>query len=112
LNRACDTLATVKGLGNYRFRPQVERRLGTLVAYRGKRAVVRFHNGLTYALPAEPMEKLDLKAGGRFVLLITRMGGEVADVRVEPPPQARPALPRQATPKVLVKDGRKLITRR
>jgi len=80
--------------------------------YRGKKAVVRFHNGTTYALPAEPMKKVGIKKGGRFVLLVTRSAGNVVEVRIEPPPRARPPLPRRPTPKVVVKDGRKLITRR
>lgn len=102
----------MKGLGNYRFRQQVERRLGTLVQFRGEKAVVRFHNGMTYAMPAEPMKKIGVEPGTRFVLLVTRSGGEVVGVRVERPPKARPALPEREQPKVLVKTGRKLITRR
>jgi hypothetical protein len=102
----------VKGLGNYRFPPQVERRLGTLVQYRGGKAVVRFHNGMTYALPAEPLKKVGVEADGKFVIIITRVGGDVAEIRVEQPSEARPALPRRLTPKVVVKTGRKLITRK
>lgn len=102
----------MRGLGNYRFRPQVERRLGTLVLFRGGKAVVRFHNGATYALPSEPLKKIGVKPKGRFVLIVTRVGGEVVDISVEPPPEARPPMPRRATPKVMVKDGRKLITRK
>lgn len=80
--------------------------------YRGDKAVVRFHNGTTYALPAEPLRKVGIQPQGRFVLLVTRVGGDVSDISVEPPPKARPPMPRRPTPKVMVKDGRKLITRR
>lgn len=102
----------MKGLGNYRFRSQVERRLGTLVQYRGPTAVVRFHNGATYSLPSKPLRKVGIEAGKRFVLLVTRRGGSVSDIRVEPPPRARPPTAPRPMPKVMVKSGRKLVTRR
>jgi hypothetical protein len=102
----------VKGLGNYRFPAQIERKLGQLVMYRGERAVVRFRSGETYALPAAPLRKIDIEPGGRFVLLVTRRGETVTEIRVEQPPEARPAMPKREDPKVQQRVGRKLITRK
>lgn len=102
----------MKGLGNYRFLPQTERKLGQLVTYRGDRAVVRFRSGETYALPAEPLRKIKVEEGGRFVLLITRLADTVTEIRVEPPPEPRPARAQRDEPKVQKRVGRKLVTRK
>ena len=101
----------MKGLGNYRFGHSVERKPGVLMMYRGGKAVVRFHNGSTYALPAESMKKLGLEPDMRFILVVVRDGKSVIEVRVELT-EARPARPRQTTPRVYHRDGQKLITRK
>lgn len=102
----------MKGLGNYRFAEQVERKPGVLMFYRGSKAVVRFHDGQSYSLPAQPLRRLDMKPDERFVMLVTRRGKAVTEVRIERPPKARPALSRGAMPKVVVRDGKKLVTRK
>ena len=106
-----DTLRLVRGYGNYRFAPQVERKPATLLIYRGQKAVVRFHDGTTYAIPAPPLRKLDVKPQQRFVLVVTRVAGDVRDVRVEPLAAARPRRTRRPLAKVLVRDGRAVSTR-
>lgn len=111
----------MKGLGNYRFqrrpkkgtpKPNVERRPGLLLEYRGRKAIARFHNGQSYGLPAEPLQKIGVKPGQRFRLIIVRVAGEVQEVRVEPLAPPRPPRPKQSMPKVVVRDGRKLTTRK
>lgn len=102
----------MKGFGNYRFAPQVERKPATLLVYRGSKAVVRFHDGTTYAIPSQPLRKISVKPEERFVMMITRVAGKVQEVRVEPLAEARPARIMRAMPKVVVKDGKKLITRK
>lgn len=102
----------MRGYGNYRFAPQVERKPARLILYRGPRAVVRFHDGLTHAIPAKPLRKLDIQPEQLFMLIITRVAGDVRDVRVEPIADARPAQHAATTPKVVVRQGRKLITRK
>lgn len=102
----------MRGYGNYRFAPQVERKPATLVVFRGPKAVVRFHDGMTYAIPSAPLKKIGVTPEQRFMLVITRVAGDVRDVRVEPLARARPARQRRALPKVVVKDGKKLITRK
>lgn len=105
----------MKGLGNYRFHrgaPNIERTPAVLLSYRGHRAVVRFHDGTTYAIPAAPLKKIGVTPTQRFRLITVREGGEVRDVRVERMPEARPARQRATTPKVQVREGRKLTTRK
>jgi len=102
----------VKGLGNYSFGSTVERKPGELVMYRGKQAAVRFHGGLTYAVPAQPLRNIGVKPGDRFTMVVVRRGKKVVEIRVEPMAQARPARPRHATPKVYRRDGRKVVTRK
>jgi hypothetical protein len=102
----------VKGLGNYRFPPQTERKLGYLVMYRGPRAVVRFRSGETYSIPAPPLRKIGIEPGGRFVFIVVRVGKTVKEIRVEIPPAARPARPKREGPKVQNRVGRKLVTRK
>jgi hypothetical protein len=107
----------VKGLGNYRFQrsvpePRIERRPAILMMYRGQVAVVRFHDGQTYSIPAAPLKKIGVEPTQRFRLLIIRLGGQVQDVRVEPLVQPRPARAMQTMPKVQVRDGRKMTTRK
>ena len=109
---------TVKGLGNYRFhkkrsaQPNVERRPALLLAYRGQQALVRFHDGVAYSLPAAPLKKIGVEPQQRFRLIVVRLRGKVQEVRVEPMAAARPARPAQGMPKVVLRDGRKLTTRK
>ena len=113
----------MKGLGNYRFHrrkrkpqpsvPRIERRPAVLLEYRGsKGAVVRFHDGQTYGMPAEPLKKIGVQPRQRFFLVVTRLNGVVQEVRVEAVTPPRPARARQAMPKVVVRDGKKLTTRK
>lgn len=102
----------MKGLGNYRFPPNEERKPAVLLSYKGSRALVRFHNGTTFAIPAAPLKKLGVKTDDRFLLIVQRVGKKVTDIRVEHAPEARPARPKGVTPKIMLKAGRRLITRR
>ena len=102
----------MKGLGNYRFPPNEERKPAVMLSYKGSRAIVRFHNGATFAIPAAPLKKLGVSPGDRFLLIVHRVGKRVKDIRVERIPEARPARPKGVTPKIMFKAGRRLITRR
>jgi hypothetical protein len=102
----------MKGLGNYRFQRQEERKPVTLLSYRGAQALVRLHNGSTFAIPAKPLKALNIEPQTRFLLIIVRCGKRVEDIRVERFIEARPARAKAVTPKILMKDGRRLITRR
>lgn len=102
----------MKGLGNYTSPPRVERRPAIVVVYQGPRAHIRFHDGQTYAMPAEPLRKLGVVEGATFFMVTTWVGKAPVDSRVELPAVARPALPRRGTPKVVVRDGQKMVTRR
>lgn len=107
-------LFVVKGLGNYRFAREVreERRPVMLLQYKGAQALVRFHNGSTFSIPAKPLRALGIEPSTRFLLIVTRLGKTVQDIRVEPFAEARPARPKRATPKFMIRTGRRLITRR
>lgn len=110
----------MKGLGNYRFhkrrkrapQPSVERRPAVLLSYRGSKGVVRFHDGKTYGIPAAPLKKIGIAPQERFFLIVVRLEGNVQEVRVERPPPARPPRAAQAMPKVVMRDGKKLTTRK
>jgi hypothetical protein len=102
----------VKGLGNYSFQGGVERKPGVLIMFRGNNAVVRFHNGTTYTLPAAPLRQIGIAEGDHFMLVVVRKGKRVVEVRAEPITKARPRRARQATPRVYRKMGRKVVTRR
>lgn len=102
----------MKGLGNYSFPSTVERKPGVLLMFRGKQAVVRFHDGQTYGMPAKGFHEVGIEANQRFMLVVVRRGKKVMEVRAEALPQARPARPRQATPRVYRRDGRKVVTRK
>lgn len=108
----------MKGLGNYRFQskrtpePNRERRGAVLLSYRGPKAVVRFRDGNAYSIPSAPLKKIGVEPGHRFWLIVLRLRGQVQDVRVEPMVAARPARPKRPTPKVVLRDGKKLTTRR
>jgi hypothetical protein len=83
-----------------------------VVKYQGQRAHIRFHDGMTYAIPAAPLMQIGVAEGGTFVLVTTWVGRVPVDSRVELLSEARPSLGRRAgTPKILVRDGRKMITR-
>jgi hypothetical protein len=101
----------VKGLGNYRFSSE-ERRAAILLQYRGSKALVRFHNGPTFAIPAEPLKRMNIEPQARFLIIVKRLGKTIQDIRVELPPKARPARPKGLTPKIMFRSGRRLITRR
>lgn len=102
----------MKGYGSYRFQDSVERKPGVLLLYRGDRGIVRFHDGLTQALPAKPLRDVGVEPDGRFVLVVVRRGPDLQEVRVEPIAAARPRVTPRAPAKVVVRQGRKLVTRR
>lgn len=102
----------MKGLGNYRnVGVTEERRHGVLVMYRGDRAVVRFHNGDTFAVPADKLKSLGVEPDGRFVMTVSFAGGAVRGVRFEQPAQARPQTDSRQAPKIYRRDGRRVVTR-
>lgn len=103
----------MSGLGNYRqTKDQVERKPGRLLSLKGAKAIVRFHDGMTYGLPAAPFRRLGIAQEGHFTLVIRRAGKTIVEIRVEPLARARPSRPRQATPKVYLRNGRRLATRK
>ena len=105
----------MKGLGNYSTanKPTEERRVGKLVMYRADRAMIEFPGALSYGITAVPFRAAGIAEGEHFVLIVHRLRGAIIDVpRVEKHAAARPPIDRKATPKVLVRDGRKLSTRR
>jgi hypothetical protein len=89
-----------------------ERRPAKLARYRGARALVSFHNGTTFTIPSKQLRELKVAPGQRFFLIITWVGREVSDIRAELPHPARPITPRGATPKIMVRSGRRLQTRK
>lgn len=108
----------MKGLGNYRFHPKaaprenIERIPAWLLGYRGDRALVRFHDGTAYSIPADPLKKIGVEPEQRFLLLITRVNGVVREYRVEALAPPRPPRPGSVMPKVVVRDGKKMTTRK
>lgn len=102
----------MKRLGSYSNPLRVERRPAVVVIYQGNRAHIRFHDGQTYGMPAEPLRKAGIAEGGMFFVVTTWSGKVPVESRVEPPSAPRAALEKRATPKVMVKDGAKLTTRR
>ena len=105
----------MKGLGNYRQvapATSTERRLAQVATYQGPRAAIRFIDGTTYSMPSEPLRKLGLAVGSMFVLITEYRGRDVASVRVERQGEARGAAPRRTPPKVMLRDGLKVTTRR
>lgn len=83
-----------------------------LLSYKGSRALVRFHNGATFAIPSKPLKKLGIEPQTRFLLIVKRLGKKVQDIRVERFTEARPPRAKSMTPKIMLKEGRRLITRR
>ena len=103
----------MKGVGNYSsgLQPRTERMPAQLVVYHGNRAAVRFHDGLTRSMPAEPLHKLNLKSGDRFMMVTTYRGPRVVNVQVELFNEARPAIATRGNAKVYVLTDGKLARR-
>ncbi len=74
--------------------------------------MVSYHNGPVFTMPSAPLRKLSITPGDPFFLIVTWMGKEVHDVRAERPHPARLITPRGATPKIMVKTGRRVRTRK
>jgi hypothetical protein len=105
----------MKGIGNYRQvqqQPNIERRLAQVAVFQGPRASIRFIDGSTYSMPSEPLRKLGVAPGGMFLLITEYRGRDVVSVRIELQGEARGAAPGRAQPKVMVRTGLKLTTRR
>jgi hypothetical protein len=106
----------MKGLGNYRQlqapKKVIERRLAQLIVFHGPRASIRYIDGTTYAMPAAPLQKLGLLPEETFVLVIEWSGRNPVSVTAERRPEARGAAPARSQPKVMVRRGLKLTTRR
>ena len=99
-------------LGNYSDgAPRVERRPAVVVEFQGPRAVVRFDDGTSYGIPAQPFRAAGAAEGQRVFLVITWKGKTASDVRVELPAAARPAAPSRAQARVYVKTGERFVTR-
>jgi len=63
-------------------------------------------------MPASPLFQLGVPEGGMFVIVTTWVGKTPVESRVEPLNDARPASDRRSgTPKIIDRDGRKMITR-
>lgn len=105
----------MKAIGNYRVQPVIsnDRRLAQIVMMTGPRASIRFIDGTTYAMAAEPLRKVGLVSGDMFILITEYRGREVAGVRVERQAPVRGGTPTErAAPKIMVRDGLKVTTRR
>jgi hypothetical protein len=83
-----------------------------LLKYKGSQALVRFHNGSTFSIPAKPLKAIGVEPETKFLLIVTRLGKEVQGIRVERFAEARPPRPKGATPKIMLRAGRRLITRK
>ena len=97
---------------SYRSNTQTERKPARLVTYRGPRALVSYHDGQTYTMPSQPLRKLGLKPADRFFVVVVWEGGRIREVRAERQPAARPMTRRPVVPKIMVRDGRRVQTRR
>jgi len=62
-------------------------------------------------MPSEPLLAAKVPEGAVFFLVTRWVGKNLVDSRVELPAEARPALDKRQTPKIVVRDGRKMITR-
>lgn len=104
----------MKGIGNYRApAPTEERRVGKVVMFKGNRAMVQFPGTLAFSMPADDFRQRGIVEGQHFVLIVRRLRGAVVErPRIEAHASARPMIDRKATPKVMVRDGKKLATRR
>lgn len=105
----------MKALGNY-SRPapvaQTERRTAQIVSFQGNRATIRFLDGAVYAMPSDRFTSLALVPGNMFILVTEYQGKRVAGVRVERQAEARGAAPEREQPKIMVRSGLKVTTRR
>lgn len=99
----------MKGLGNYR---SSERRIGTLLSVQGNRADARFLDGQVFAMPLAPFSMAGVRPGERFVLVTSYEGKRVVDVKVERNEARLGSVLSAPLPKVQVRDGAKLTTRR
>jgi hypothetical protein len=91
--------------------PNVERRPGIVLTKNGRGVVVRFRDGTTYSMPAEPFEKQGVEVGHNFVLVLSYAGRTLQGVRIEPT-IAREAAAARAVPKIQVRDLRGRLTTR
>jgi len=92
--------------------PRVERRPAMVVRYQGQRAHIRFHDGTTYAMPSAPLMQIGIPEGGLFTIVTGWVGKTPVESRVEPPHDPRPASDRRnVTPKIVDRNGKKMITR-
>lgn len=101
----------MKGLGNYSFQ-KLERKPGTVVSYRGDRAVVRFRDGSTFAMPAQGLRDAQIPEGGHFVMTVRRTATGISDVQIEAPPPTRATTPSSSMGKVYLRAGRRVHTRK
>jgi len=106
------------GIGNYRRLPQPqqqkltqERRTGMVLSARGDRVSVRWLDGQLHAFPLAPFRTLGIVPGDPFVMVTVFQGRNVVDVRIERT-GSRPAVVERPLPKVVMRDGVKLTTRR
>lgn len=91
----------------------MERRPGVLLALHGARAAVRWLDGSTYAIPGKPFHDIAMAPGSRFVMVTKRRhGGAVVDIVVERVADPRGVTGRNPTPKMYVRDGRVVRTRK
>lgn len=90
-----------------------ERRHGRVLKYSPNRAYVVFHDGDARSMPSAPFVEARIGAEEPFVMIIYRDGdGKVESVSVQRVEMAAPKLASAGLPKVMVKDGRRLTTRR
>jgi len=83
-----------------------------VVRYQGQRAHIRFHDGTTYGMPSGPLVQIGIPEGGMFVIVTGWVGKVPVSSHVERPHDARPALDRRGgTPKIVDRDGKKMVTR-
>lgn len=91
----------------------VERRVGQVRFYTGgTRAGIVFFDGQVMSMPAEPFQRVGLAPGDAFVMVVTRVKGQVVGVSVSPLPPAREPdkSKRRTMPKMYDRVGRGLST--
>jgi hypothetical protein len=83
-----------------------------VVRYQGQRAHIRFHDGTTYGMPSGPLMQIGVPEGGMFIIVTSWVGKAPVESRVEPFHDPRPAVDRRnGTPKIVDRNGKKMITR-